>query len=193
LNKGIADSLRLSVESSRWETDAYPGFHVDGPFNLWVVRALGKHQEIADTDQTFENLQRAYLVQRYSRYRWNIHHLIAMFCSTGFDQDVKRDSFGPGTLLFARIPHNRRPQVYSEKEFIWKARTCKHFQLANDFKSSERLLHDISKTAKTRGYYETLIDLGELEREVNRSRSTWIDYHYAHCCLITGKLQRAIK
>jgi len=166
----------------------------DGPFNIWVVQALGRHQKIADIDKTFKSLQRAYLVQRYSPYRWNIHHLIAMFCSSGFDQAVKRDIHLALARYYLRAYRvNRRPQFYSEKEFTAKVRACKQFQLANDYNWSERLIHDIAKTAKTRGYYETLIDLCEVERRENGNHDSWIDYHYAHCCLITGKLKKALE
>jgi hypothetical protein len=34
LNKGIAKSLNLLLELDRWETDTYPGFHIDGPQGL---------------------------------------------------------------------------------------------------------------------------------------------------------------
>lgn len=166
----------------------------DGPFNIWIVGALGRHEEIADTNKTFENLQRAYLVQRYSRYRWNIHHLIAMFCGLGFDPSVKQAiHLALARYYLRRYRVSRRPQVFTEKEFIYKVRACKQFQLANDYKSSERLIHDIYKTAKTRGYYQTLIELCKTEIDTNGSRSNWIDYHYAHCCLITGRLKSALK
>lgn len=31
LNRGIADERNIIIELARWETDAYPGFHLDGP------------------------------------------------------------------------------------------------------------------------------------------------------------------
>jgi Domain of unknown function (DUF4062) len=34
LNNGIADAYNVSIELARWETDAYPGFHLDGPQGL---------------------------------------------------------------------------------------------------------------------------------------------------------------
>ncbi len=34
LNRGVADDRGLRLELSRWETDAYPGFHSDGPQGL---------------------------------------------------------------------------------------------------------------------------------------------------------------
>ena len=34
LNRGVAADRWLSLELSRWETDAYPGFHPEGPQGL---------------------------------------------------------------------------------------------------------------------------------------------------------------
>jgi hypothetical protein len=34
INRGVAAALGISLELSRWETDAFPGFHVDGPQGL---------------------------------------------------------------------------------------------------------------------------------------------------------------
>ena len=34
LNRGTASERMLRIELSRWETDAYPGFHPEGPQGL---------------------------------------------------------------------------------------------------------------------------------------------------------------
>jgi hypothetical protein len=34
LNRGIAPDRSLRLELRRWETDAYPGFHPEGPQSL---------------------------------------------------------------------------------------------------------------------------------------------------------------
>jgi hypothetical protein len=34
LNRGIAATQKLRLELGRWETDAYPGFHLEGPQGL---------------------------------------------------------------------------------------------------------------------------------------------------------------
>lgn len=166
---------------------------VDGPFNMGVVRALGRHGNIPNVDQAFESLQRSYLVQKYSPYRWNIHHLIAMFCAEEFTEKEKENVHRTLARYYLRSFYIREPRVLSEKEFTWKVRACKQYQLARDSKQAQRIIHDISKTAKTRGYYETLMNLIEFEIRQMNSRSGWIDYHYAHCCLITGRLNQGLK
>jgi tetratricopeptide (TPR) repeat protein len=165
----------------------------DGPFNMNVVRALGRHVDIPRVDQTFETLQRTYLVQKYSPYRWNIHHLIAMFCASELTDKEKEDVHRALARHYLRNFYIREPRVLSEREFTFKVKACKQFQLARDFKQSQRLIHDLSKTAKTRGYYDILMQLIETEIQSTRSRNGWLDYHYAHCCLITGKLKRGLE
>lgn len=34
LNRGIANNLALNIKIARWETDAFPGFHIEGPQGL---------------------------------------------------------------------------------------------------------------------------------------------------------------
>src|SRR5437016_10654475 len=45
LNRGIAKDRSLHIEVSRWETDAFPGFHVEGPQG-WIDSVL----QIEDCD-----------------------------------------------------------------------------------------------------------------------------------------------
>src|SRR6185369_14723181 len=151
------------------------------------------HENIPNVDQTFETLQRTYLVQKYSPYRWNIHHLIAMFCAAELTDKQKEAVHRALGRHYMRGFYIRQPRVLSDREFTWKVRACKQFQLARDFKQSQRIIHDISKTAKTRGYYDILMQLIETELRSTRSRNGWLDYHYAHCCLITGKLKRGLE
>jgi tetratricopeptide (TPR) repeat protein len=165
----------------------------DGPFNIGVIRILGRHEDLPNVDQAFESLQRTYLVQRYSPYRWNIHHLIAMFCVAEFSEEEKSDIHRTLANYYLKGFYMREPRVLSEKEFTWKVKACKQYQLAGDSRQAQRIIQDISKTAKTRGYYETLINQSETEIGANGGRSSWIDYHYAHCCLITGRLKRGLE
>jgi tetratricopeptide (TPR) repeat protein len=167
----------------------------DGPFNMSAVRSLGKQQGLSDVDQSFESLQRSYLVQRYSPYRWNIHQLIAMFCTSALTEGDKKGihrALGNYYLKGLRQRRGTRSLLLTETDFAWKVRACRQFQLAGEHSRSEAIVHEISKTAKTRGYYETLIHLTWYEMRSNAQRNVWINYHHAHCCLITGKLGRGL-
>jgi tetratricopeptide (TPR) repeat protein len=167
----------------------------DGPFNMSAVRVLGKQENITEVDQAFESLQRSYLVQKYSPYRWSIHHLIAEFCHLGLKEDDRKRihlALGRYYLKGFRIGRGPRSILLSDIEFRWKVRACRQYQLAGDHKKSQAIIHDLSKTAKTRGYYDTLIHLSRPELSPDIERSGWIDYHYAHCCLITGLLTEGL-
>ena len=165
----------------------------DGPFNIRVVRTLCEQAERHRAEQLFERLQRTYLVQRYSPYRWSVHQLIAMFC-------VSRMSPREKKALHLKLGRHyldgfafREPRILDEEEFFWKIRACKQFQLAGHFRESEKILQDVAKTINFRGHYELFIQLSTNEIEKHPSRDRWIDYHHAHFCLITGKLRQSLQ
>jgi tetratricopeptide (TPR) repeat protein len=164
----------------------------EGPFNVRVVRTLCDQAERHRADQLFERLQRTYLVQRYSPYRWSVHQLIAMFC-------ISRLSLRERRTLHLKLGRHyldglafREPRILDEEEFFWKIRACKQFQLAGHFRESERILHDVARTINFRGHYELFIQLSANELENHPGRDQWIDYHHAHFCLITGKLKQSL-
>ncbi|HEY0322331.1 MAG TPA: TIR domain-containing protein [Pyrinomonadaceae bacterium] len=165
----------------------------DGPFNIGVIRKLCSYEKIDLAEQIFENLQRTYLIQKYSPYRWNVHQLIAMFCLSALDaKDKRRINL---TLAYHYLAgfSMRALRILDKEEFFWKIRACKQFQLAKKFKKSEEILHDVSKTINFRGHYELFIQLSANELQDNHDRDTWIDYHHAHFCLITGKLKQSLR
>ncbi|HJR08566.1 MAG TPA: TIR domain-containing protein [Pyrinomonadaceae bacterium] len=164
----------------------------DGPFNIGVIRKLCNYEKIGSAEQVFENLQRTYLIQKYSPYRWNVHQLIAMFCLSALDvKDRKRINLTLARHYLAGFSI-RVPRILDEEEFFWKIRACKQFQLAKEFKESEKILHDVSKTINFRGHYELFIQLSTNELQNNHDRDSWIDYHHAHFCLITGKIKQSL-
>jgi hypothetical protein len=164
----------------------------DGPFNIGIVRRLYKDEGITEIDETFEGLQRKYLIQVYSPYRWNVHQLIVMFCTSNLSVEDKRSiSLALANYYLAGF-QIREGRVLSEEEFFWKIRACKQFQEAGAFNYSERILHDISKTINFRGHYELFIQLSSKEMKQNNRRDKWIDYHHAHFCMITGRLKQSL-
>ena len=165
----------------------------DGPFNIRVVRTLCEQAERDSAEQLFERLQRTYLVQTYSSYRWSVHQLIAMFCVSRMSPREKRAlHLKLGRHYLDGFPI-REPRILDEEEFFWKIRACKQFQLAGHFRESEKILHDVAKTINFRGHYELFIQLSANEIEEHPSRNGWIDYHHAHFCLITGKLRQSLQ
>lgn len=166
--------------------------HCDVPFNRGIINLAGRQYSINNIDFCFENIQRKYLVQRYTPYRWNVHRLISNFCQNNIELDEKRKI----NLAFAYyyekgITINKRELIDFDK-LNWLILSCKYYQRANKFSKSEYLLRDISKTIKSRGLYQVIIQLGLAEIMGNPKRDSWIDYDYAHCCYITGRIREAI-
>lgn len=165
----------------------------EGPFNFGVVRRLYESIGISDPNQAFEKLQRCYLVQKYSHYRWNIHQLISMFCQSTMSSDEKDEvHLALAKHYMTGFHTGGGPRILSDREFHQKTKACRQFQLANEHTKSQRILQNIIKTAKARGYYDAYIQLSAAELKDN-SRNNWIDYDHAHCCLITGRLKQSLE
>lgn len=165
----------------------------DAPFNIGVIRMACGHEGIENSSEVFENLQRTYLVQDYTPYRWNVHHLIAMFCKIGIsftDSRVKHLAYARHYLRGFDL---KQGKILDEAEFVWKVRACKHFQQAKDYDKSALILRNISKTVKTHGYYEMFIQLSNIELKENDKRSPWVDYDHAHCLFIIGRLKQSLQ
>jgi tetratricopeptide (TPR) repeat protein len=167
--------------------------HCDVPFNKGIINLAGRSQKIDEIDFHFENLQRKYLVQKYTPYRWNVHRLIASFCQSNIDPSTKTII----NLSFAN--YYEKGIMINTKELIdfdklnWLILSCKYYQRARKYNRSERILKEISKTIKSRGLYQVIIQLGLVELRENTKRDTWVDYDYAHCCFITGRLRQAMQ
>lgn len=164
----------------------------EGPFNLSLARRIARSINATRPESAIDSLQRAYLLQEYSPYRWNVHALIASFASSNLSNEQRRNvllSLADDACRGIHLPKHR---IASDREFAWLARACKYFQLAGNFGQSEKILHTVAKTAKLAGYCETFIKLARVEIAQNMRRSKWIDYHLAHCCLIVGRFRQGL-
>jgi tetratricopeptide (TPR) repeat protein len=162
----------------------------DTPFNLGSVREVGRSLRLERPDSVFDALQMAYLVQPYAPHLWRLHALVASFAR----ESMMPEEIESAHLAFARYYEagfsKRSSPVLRDMEFNHKVLAASHYQRAGAFSQSERIIHAIAKSAKARGAYELLIQLLEAQRAYP-ARSGWIDYHYAHCCLIVGRVADA--
>ena len=167
------------------------------PLNRTVVRMACRKLGLSNANIVFDDLQKTYLVQRYSHYRWNIHNLISAFCQQKLVSEEKEQInlyLAYYYLDRSRTPSDSENFILSDDAFIWKVRACRHFQLAKDYTHSEVTLNWLTKTVKARGYYEIFIQLcADQKLENNDFRDTWLDYNYAHCCQIIGRLRKSLE
>jgi len=164
----------------------------DGPFNEGVVRILCQQAGSESFEKLFEALQRAYLVQSYSPFRWRLHHLIVDFSRLGMAPE-----FAERIHSVLGNYHWKKSQwiakgVYAEEALIWQAKACRHFQNARDFERSNKTVHRMIKEAKSRGFYWLIIRLLGDELEMNPTKDGWLAYNYAHCCLIVGRYKQCL-
>jgi tetratricopeptide (TPR) repeat protein len=166
--------------------------HCDVPFNRGIINLASRQNNINNIDLCFEQIQRKYLVQRYTPYRWNVHRLISSFCQNNIKSDEKRKINLALAYYYERGITIDRKELIDFDKLNWLILSCKYYQKADKFGRSEHILRDISKTVKSRGLYQVFIQLSLAEIKGNPKRDSWIDYDYAHCCYITGRLRQAI-
>jgi hypothetical protein len=160
----------------------------EGSFNRGMLLALARSEHVNEPEDVLESLLRTFLVQRYREYSWRVHPLVASFSTRGMTEgDARRVHLALARYFGAGLPDGKG-RVLDASDLRYKVRACRHFQKAAEFRGSERLIHEIAKTAKAYGAFELLSGLCRIELRSNPDRDRWIDYHHAHCLLIRGRL-----
>jgi hypothetical protein len=162
-----------------------------GPFDRAVVRMAANRLELQDREHAFESLQRAHLVESYTTSRWTVHQLIAAFSHAALsDPEIERfhSSFGNHYL---RLGSEWPNQPLDDEVFAFRVTACRHLQSAGRHRDSQKLLSRLARTAKAHGHYDSFAGLCEVELD-DPLRDPWMDYHYAHCCVILGDIAAAI-
>lgn len=166
----------------------------DGPFNGGVARMLGKYAGISYFDESFAQLQRAFLVTRYSPYRWKVHDLVGYLSQAKTDQLVIADVHKVLGHHFSRTPTKRSSEPLSETAFLDLVKGFRHLNKSNEGQAKvEALLLQLSPTAKARGHYELFSKLVQDYLAKTRSANPWLTYHHAHCLLILGRTSDCLK
>jgi tetratricopeptide (TPR) repeat protein len=163
-----------------------------GPFNRGVVRMACHTLDLTSSDDAFESLQRAYLVQGQTPYRWSVHQLIAEFSRAELDAAELSSIHAAYGSHFLRLGQEWRGQPLDDETFALRVMAVRHLQEAGQREEVQDLLGRLAKTAKAHGHYESFIRLCAREL-ADPERDGWIDYHYAHCCVIVGRLSDAFR
>ena len=166
---------------------------VGAPFNFGVVRLIADVGGIGDPENAVRELQRAFLLQRYSPYRLSTHDLVGMRCRETVAADVRDRVYLALSRHFLRGYPKRSPSDLLEAdEFRWKARALDQMLRAEVVpENALRLFSDLVSTAKATGKYAFVINVGDAVKKALPNRDGWIDYHIAHSCLINGLPARA--
>lgn len=168
---------------------------VGAPFNFGVVRLIADVGGIEDPEGAVRELQRAFLLQRYSPYRLSTHDLVGMRCREMVATEVRDKVYLALSRHFLRGYPRRSPSDLLEPdEFRWKARALDQMLRAEVVpESALRLFSSLVSTAKATGKYAFVINVGDMVKKALPNRDGWIDYHIAHSCLISGLPERAFQ
>lgn len=168
---------------------------LETPFNAGLLKLMAELAKIESPETVLRDLQRAYLVQRYSTYRWKTHDLVALRCRELLAPEVRHQVYDALSRYFLRGYPKRKPSdVLAIDEFRWKTRALDQLMRAgNRLEDAARLFQDLVATAKATGRYMFVITTAEALRKALPQRSLWIDYHCAHAYLICGASSRSFE
>lgn len=164
----------------------------EGPFNMGVVHALCRHASITAVEDVFEKLQRRYLVQKYSPFRWKLHHIVKMLCGVTLPEQQKREIHGVLGRYFLKTARRIVSKYAPARTFLWRLTACAHLRKAGEYAELAENLCNMAKHTKHRGYYDMFIQLAMGIPQAERDGNKWLLYHLAHCCLITGQFKASL-
>jgi len=165
----------------------------DAPFNRSASRALAAAGGISEPTANLGRLRRAYLLQSYTPYRWRVHPILAAYSrGTLSPADLRDTRIALAEHLIRGLPW-RRGRICDPDELLWKSRACRHFARAGAFGRAIDLAHDISATVKAYGEYALFLDVVSLIPDEQLSLDAWLQYHVAHCLIITGQFIDALE
>lgn len=166
---------------------------IGAPFNSGLVKLVAEVGKVAQPELALRELQRVFLVQRYSPYRLHTHDLVASRCREMVSADVRDQVYMALSRFFLRGYPRRSPsELLGAEEFRWKTRALEQLLRADVVPSQAmRLYLALVPTAKASGRYAFVIDMGETIKKVLSQHDPWVDYHIAHSCLICGHVERA--
>jgi tetratricopeptide (TPR) repeat protein len=161
----------------------------EGAFDRKLVAGIARAAGADEIPIRIGRLQSTFLVPDESARAWTIHPLFAKLAV----EDLTSDQIGAAHRILAdyyldtaRVVVARKEEVLSDEQFLLLERACRHLQNSGDVQQAGQILQRMSPTAKGRGFYEKLRRLTAYHLRNDPSRSLWIDYDYAHCCLIQG-------
>lgn len=163
---------------------------VSGPFGRDIVREACAKLELPNAQAPFAPLQRTHLVERLGEGRWSVHQLIATLCQAQLAPEELSSINGALADHHLRQGASWRRQLLDEETFANRVAACRYLQAAERHADLETELTRLVHTAKARGHYGTFMRLCEPALK-HPERDPWLDYHYAHCGLITGQLHSA--
>lgn len=165
----------------------------DGPFNMGVAQMLCRHASLSCAEDIFENLQRRYLIQQYSPYRWKVHHLVKTLCNGALSASDQREAHAALGRYFLKTARRIAMKYSAVQTFLWRVQASSHLRYGGEYEAATRNLCALAKHAKSNGYYDLFLHLASAIPDGERRRDKWLTYHMAHCYLITGRLKAGLK
>ncbi len=146
----------------------------------------------ADSPVLLEALQRRLVLQRQSLHRWRLHAGLANLHWQTLSETERR-ACTDALANHAEATARRLRAISGEQAFVWQQRAAHYSLAAGDVGRAARQMQRMKSAVKSLGCYDVFLNLcRDIPLAVLEGTETWLLYDYAHCCLITGRVQTAV-
>ncbi|MEM7311454.1 MAG: AAA family ATPase [Planctomycetota bacterium] len=166
---------------------------VGGPFDRALIHGVAQRSGIADVDGALHHLSSSLLLRRERDDTWRVHSLIEDLARRGMPSDTQRECHGCLADYYRAGIDADKYLEYSASEVLNLERACLHLQAAGKYEDSRSVLNLMAVSGKRHGLYGKLIRLATEQRRHDPDVGATLDYHYAHCCFIQGRLGTALE
>jgi ATP/maltotriose-dependent transcriptional regulator MalT len=164
----------------------------DGSFDRRTVKLLSRQILNIDDGGAFLSLNRSFLIETFGDNRWRVHDLVASMCRESVDVKVAGAVHRLLGHHYNQMSGGWKNKPKDDNDLQNKIKAFKHFSASGHMSlEASRVIKMVTPELKRRGYYHQLIDLLRRVRGIGIDK--WIDYHFAHCLLITAKVSEAIE
>lgn len=146
----------------------------------------------SDSSALLETLQRRFLLRRQSPHRWRLHAGLANL----HRQELTGNELAAAAAALAEhagVTARRLRSISGEQAFVWHQRAASYRLAARDPANAAWQISQLKAVAKGLGYYDVFLNLcRDIPLEIMEATDRWLLYDYAHCCLITGRVEAAV-
>ncbi len=169
---------------------------VEGRFNVEIVNLLIKNLQISFPPEINNWAKGVIVLTTYSDGEsWSMPDFLRTYLRTTISAKIKTEIDAGLAIFYWSKYESEHNDVKSDigKQLYFGFKACKHYQEARNYGASAFVLKQIAHKAKPLGLYEQFLPLAKNEIENNPNRSLWIDFHFCHCCQITGEYNTSLQ
>lgn len=164
----------------------------DDLFDFQILKRIAERLRIANFQQSFEGLQRSFLIENYKMSNWRVHPFITRMASEKLKDNERTKIYSMIADQYQQRVKNKRFHQLTNNEILYLIKACRYYKKAELFQFAYPIIDNIRKLLKRRGDFGILYELtAPVDDEL--VRDWWLDYHYVHSCMVIGKFSEVRK